>query len=141
MTTGPPITRPSPFAGDGAPMRAISSLKIACSISVAPRPPYSFGHDRPVQPPACSCFCQPRANSNESSSPRGGRPGLFASSQPRSSSLNAVSEGERERSKAARMLTGRARLALARRFLLRLLELGLHDAALVVDRHALLEDR
>src|SRR3954469_4283073 len=86
-------------------MRASSSLKIACSISVAPRPPYSFGHERPVQPPSCSCCCQARANSNQSSSPRGGRPGLLASSQLRSSSLNAVSEGERERSKAGATLT------------------------------------
>src|SRR5947209_16505711 len=131
-------------------MRAISSLKIACSISVAPRPPYSFGHDRPVQPPSCSLRCQPRANSNQSSSPRGGLPGLFASSQPRSSSRNACSEGESVRSKARPMLTTRARrpptgaagrLALVLGFGLRLVQLGLDRAALVVDLHALLEDR
>src|SRR5215203_6395322 len=45
MTTGPPITRPSTLAGEGALERAISSLKIACSISAAPRPPYSLGHE------------------------------------------------------------------------------------------------
>ena len=32
----------------GALARAISSLKSACSISVAPRPPYSFGHESPA---------------------------------------------------------------------------------------------
>src|SRR3954451_5555338 len=48
ITTGPPITSPSTLATPGAFWRAISSLKIACSISVAPRPPYSFGHDRPA---------------------------------------------------------------------------------------------
>src|SRR3954454_15733539 len=45
ITTAPPITSPRTFAGAGALARASSSLKIACSISVAPRPPYSFGHD------------------------------------------------------------------------------------------------
>src|SRR3954453_6410712 len=134
ITTGPPMTRPRTLAGCGAPRRASSSLKIACSISVAPRPPYSFGHDRPVQPPSCSCFCHVRANSNQSSSPRGGRPGLLASSQPRSSSLNACSEGESVRSKAGRTLTVRlGPLALALRVLLGLLELGLDHVALVVD--------
>src|SRR5215208_1230911 len=116
MTTGPPMTRPRTLAGDGAPMRAISSLKIACSMSVTPRPPYSLGHDRPVQPPSCSFFCHERANSKASSSPRGARPGLLASSQERSSSRKASSEGESERSKAAGMLT-------LRRFLPRLLQL------------------
>src|SRR3954465_13692890 len=48
ITTGPPIARPSTFALAGAFARAISSLKIAFSISVAPRPPYSFGQDRPA---------------------------------------------------------------------------------------------
>jgi len=46
------MTSARTFAGDGAFARASSSLKMACSISVAPRPPYSFGHERPVQPPA-----------------------------------------------------------------------------------------
>src|SRR2546423_1512319 len=133
-TTGRPITRPSTFAGEGAPARAISSLNIACSISVAPRPPYSFGHDRPVQPPPCNFFCHWHWNSKASSSRRGAGPGLFPSSQPRSSSLNACSEGERERSKARAMLT-------APRLLLRLLQLLLDDAALVVDLQPLLEDR
>ena len=27
---------------------------MACSIGVAPRPPYSFGQDTPAQPPSCS---------------------------------------------------------------------------------------
>src|SRR3954452_12817483 len=130
ITTGPPMTRPSTFAGCGAPRRASSSLKIACSISVAPRPPYSLGHERPVQPPSCSCFCHVRANSNQSSSPRGGRPGLLASSQPRSSSLNACSEGESDRSKAGGTLTVPLR-PLAVRRLLGLLELGLDHVALV----------
>ena len=49
-----PPGRPSPgrarSPARGALARAISSLKIACSISVAPRPPYSFGHETPAQP-------------------------------------------------------------------------------------------
>ena len=48
ITTGPPITRPSTLAVIGARARTSSSLKIACSISVAPRPPYSSGHDSPA---------------------------------------------------------------------------------------------
>src|SRR5919107_2421514 len=48
ITTGPPMTRPSTLAGDGARTRAISSPKIACSTSVAPRPPYSFGQEKPA---------------------------------------------------------------------------------------------
>src|SRR3954471_17351320 len=43
IETGPPVTRPSTLAGKGTLARAISSLKIACSISDAPRPPYSLG--------------------------------------------------------------------------------------------------
>ncbi len=50
MTTGPPITRPSTLAGRGALARASSSPKMDCSISVAPRPPYSLGHETPAQP-------------------------------------------------------------------------------------------
>src|SRR5215208_4379670 len=53
MTTGPPITSPSTFAGRGALARASSSPNIDCSIRVAPRPPYSFGHEIPAQPAAC----------------------------------------------------------------------------------------
>ena len=48
ITTGPPITSPSTFAVIGARERTISSLNSACSISVAPRPPYSSGHDNPA---------------------------------------------------------------------------------------------
>src|SRR5436190_21025740 len=51
ITTGPPITNPSTLAGDGAFARDISSEKIDCSISVAPRPPNSFGQEIPAHPP------------------------------------------------------------------------------------------
>ena len=39
------LTRP------GAPARAYSSLKMTCSVMDAPRPPYSAGQPRQVQPP------------------------------------------------------------------------------------------
>jgi hypothetical protein len=42
------MTMPSTLAGLGAFARAISSPKSACSTSVAPRPPYSFGHEKPA---------------------------------------------------------------------------------------------
>ena len=48
ITTGPPITIPRMFTGGGAFARAISSPKSACSTSVAPRPPYSFGQEKPA---------------------------------------------------------------------------------------------
>src|SRR3954454_12872414 len=48
ITTGPPMTIPSTFAGEGALARAISSPNRACSTSVAPRPPYSLGQLKPA---------------------------------------------------------------------------------------------
>ena len=48
ITTGPPITMPRMLAGEGALARAISSPKMACSIIVAPRPPYSVGQEKPA---------------------------------------------------------------------------------------------
>src|SRR5438876_822444 len=98
MTTGPPITRPRTFAGAGAFARTISSEKIACSISVAPRPPYSFGQERPAQPALWSSACQRRRNSNPAPSSFGGSPGWLDSSQVRSSSRKASSLGLRVRS-------------------------------------------
>ena len=50
ITTGPPITMPSTFTGGGALARAISSPNRACSTIVAPRPPYSFGQEKPAYP-------------------------------------------------------------------------------------------
>ena len=92
ITTGPPITRPSTFAGRGAFARASSSPKIDCSIRVAPRPPYSFGHEIPAQPAACIWRCHSRSNSNWAWSPLvGAGPGWFASIHERTSSRNACS--------------------------------------------------
>src|ERR687894_2076799 len=48
ITTGPPITMPRILTGGGAFARAISSPNRACSTSVAPRPPYSFGQEKPA---------------------------------------------------------------------------------------------
>ena len=48
ITTGPPMTMPSTLAGEGALARAISSPNRACSIMVAPRPPYSLGQENPA---------------------------------------------------------------------------------------------
>src|SRR5688572_32533363 len=53
ITVGPPIASPSTLASGGALVRTISSLKIACSTRVAPRPPDSSGHDRPAHPASC----------------------------------------------------------------------------------------
>ena len=65
------------FAGRGAFARASSSPKMDCSIRVAPRPPYSLGHETPAQPASWSFFCHSRSNSNWTwSPPRGAGPGM-----------------------------------------------------------------
>src|ERR671919_121527 len=98
ITTGPPIARPSTFAGDGVSARVASMTKIACSIRVAPRPPYSFGHEIPAQPASCSLLCHSRRNCTTSSSPSGSGPGWFSSSQLRTPSRKPSSCGVSERS-------------------------------------------
>src|SRR5262249_27949304 len=99
ITTGPPITSPRTFAGAGTRCRASSSLKIDCSINVAPLPPYSSGQEIPAQPASCILFCQTRRNSNSAaSSPSGAGPGWFSCSQLRTSSLKAASDSVRLRS-------------------------------------------
>src|SRR5919108_3916818 len=98
ITVGPPIASPSTLAIDGAPARAISSKKIACSTSVAPAPPYSVGHVSPAQPRSLSARCQARRNSKSSASESGSRPGWLASIQLRAESRNSRSAGDRLRS-------------------------------------------
>src|SRR4051794_25698193 len=99
MTTGPPMARPSRLAGLGASGRAASPTKIACSIIVAPRPPYSFGQEMPAQPAACSFSCHSRRKAITSSRPASGSgPGWFSCSQERTSSRNSSSDGDSVRS-------------------------------------------
>src|SRR5437868_2471457 len=99
MTTGPPIARPRTLAGLGASWRLASAAKIACSIIVAPRPPYSFGQEIPAQPAACSFSCHSRRKAITSSSPASGSgPGWFSCSQVRTSSRNSSSDGDSVRS-------------------------------------------
>ena len=81
ITVGPPIVSPSTFAICGARARANSSKKIACSICVAPAPPYSVGQVSPAQPRSLSLRCQSRRKSNDSSSPSGSRPGWCSAIQ------------------------------------------------------------
>src|SRR3954451_12901903 len=114
MTVGPPIVSPSTLASWGARERANSSNRIACSICVAPAPPYSVGQVRPAQPRSLSLRCQSRRNWNEASSPSGSLPGWFASIHARSVSRNSSSEGESVRS-TARKLTRRQNLRCGRR--------------------------
>src|SRR5829696_8969274 len=106
MTVGPPIASPSTLAGEGASARTISSEKIACSMRLAPRPPYSSGQDTPAQPPSFSLRCHWRRNWNPASSSAGGWPGWLAASHSRSSSRKACSEGERVRSTSPARLSG-----------------------------------
>src|SRR3954447_10001657 len=98
MTVGPPIVSPSTLAICGARARANSSKRIACSICVAPLPPYSVGQVSPAQPRSLSLRCQSRRNWNEASSPSGSLPGWFSAIQARRSSRNSCSAGESVRS-------------------------------------------
>ena len=50
ITVGPPIVEGEDVGDLRGAARTTSSVKIACSISVAPRPPYSFGHDKTGEP-------------------------------------------------------------------------------------------
>src|SRR2546423_1290798 len=95
------MARPSTLASWGARARTTSSLKIACSTSVAPRPPYSCGQEMPAQPASLSARCQSRRKAKAASSPSGSLPGWFLFSHPRSSSRKASSSGDRVKSTAA----------------------------------------
>ena len=84
MRVGPTIISPSRLAISGASARAISSEKTACSISVAPRPPYSSGQWTPAQPASYILRCQARRYWNAASGSFGiGSLGTLASSQSR----------------------------------------------------------
>ena len=96
ITVGPPIVSPSTLAICGARARANSSKKIACSICVAPAPPYSVGHVSPAQPRSLSLRCQSRRNANDASSPSGSRPGWFSAIQ-RAQRVAELLLGRRER--------------------------------------------
>ena len=90
--------------------RAASPTKIACSIIVAPRPPYSFGQEMPAQPASCSLCCHSRRKAITSSRPASGSgPGWFSSSQARTSSRNSCSDGERRQVHRSRSIYGRWR--------------------------------
>ena len=94
------LTRP------GAAARAYSSLKMTCSVMVAPRPPCSTGQPRQVQPPPASTFSQRRRTSKPKvSSPEPPRPPSSANSptrcscrKSRTSWRNATSSGRSRRS-------------------------------------------
>src|SRR4051794_28944125 len=112
MTTGPPIARPRTLAGLGVCWRAASPTKIACSIIVAPRPPYSLGQEIPAHPASWSLRCHSRRKAITSSSPLSGSgPGLFSSIQVRTSSRKDSSDGDSVRSIAAQHIGGTGRAA------------------------------
>src|SRR5262249_2340916 len=95
MSVGPAWFRPTNVVvTSGAPARAYSSYQITCSMRLAPRPPYSRGHETPAQPPSNIRRCQARsyARSATRSAPTGRRSrGTLASSQARASARNASS--------------------------------------------------
>jgi len=84
------------FASGGAPALAISCVKITCSITVAPRPPYSFGQATPAHPLSYTRFChwrrKAKRSSMESRSRRSSQSrGTCAATHARRSSRNTVS--------------------------------------------------
>src|ERR1700721_876009 len=102
MIVGPINPSPSEFAIGGASTRAISSQNSDCSISVAPRPPYSLGQETAAHPPSYHFRCHaPRYGNDSSSGFSRHSPqslGTLASSQVLNSSRNLVSSGVRFRS-------------------------------------------
>ena len=100
MSVGPPSRRPSTFAGSGARARPSSSKKIADSVSVAPRPPYSTRPVRrpPSRPRAAAAGSRAATRSARRRHAAGSGPGSFAANQARSSSRKAGSRSEKVRS-------------------------------------------
>src|SRR5258708_20162924 len=95
MMVGPMSPRPMEFAIGGASTRDISSQKMDCCIKLAPRPPYSFGHDTAAHPPSYSFRCQAFKYVKDSSIGFSRHSlqsfGTLASSHDRSSSQNSFS--------------------------------------------------
>ena len=60
MSMGPTRSGPTILSWRGTRALAISSAKTACSSAEAPRPPYSFGHDRQAHRPSASRCCHRR---------------------------------------------------------------------------------
>ena len=88
MIAGPTHQIAIAFTTCGARTRASSSLRIACSISESPAPPYSFGQAAPRNPAACSFRCQARMSSSVLSDPGAG---TFTASQARTRARKASS--------------------------------------------------
>src|SRR5438034_6352698 len=102
MIVGPTRFRPMAAGSTGARAAAYSSSQITRSIRLAPRPPYSFGHEMPIQPAACIVFCHARRRSyvarsdgtrSSAASSRHISGGRFASSQPRNALRNSSCAG------------------------------------------------
>src|SRR5260370_10600809 len=103
MMTGPPMPSPITLMGPGARASIISWPKMTCSISVAPRPPYSLGQLSPMYPASYSARCHPTRRSSHvaevaSSLSLSAQAGRFARSQARTSSRKARSAGVRSKS-------------------------------------------
>jgi hypothetical protein len=60
MIVGPAMLIPTANVAPKAPTRAVSSAKIAASLAVPPRPPYSIGQPGAAQPPSNSVRCHLR---------------------------------------------------------------------------------
>jgi hypothetical protein len=94
MSTDPTMFTATASRISGARARAISSVKMICSFSDAPRPPCSRGHWMPTHPPDASSRCQARWKTRRSDSSSGGAVrGRCAASHSRSVVRKASSSG------------------------------------------------
>ena len=68
MSVGPACRSPTKFMPTyGARARSVSSMKMRCSVGVAPRPPNSVGQLMPAYPASYSVRCQPVSQARRAS--------------------------------------------------------------------------
>src|SRR5580765_4201251 len=81
MIVGPAMLMPTANVAPNAPTRAVSSAKIAASLAVPPRPPYSTGQVMHAQPSSPRNCCHTLATATQSSPSSGVKPWNRATSR------------------------------------------------------------
>jgi hypothetical protein len=89
MMVGPAMAMPTAKAFTLNPSLAASSVKIACSLAVPPRPPASFGQVIPAHPLSARNACHGFARATHCASPR-----AMPVPRPRAGSLSAASSSQ-----------------------------------------------
>src|SRR5947209_6641254 len=104
MIAGAMLFIPITLRGTGTRARVVSSAYTSCSSTVAPRPPYSCGHETAAQPASAIVAFQARSVSNVSSSLPRRRPAAttswvrFAANHARNSLRTGSTSGGYEKS-------------------------------------------